>query len=82
MEDADFIVGFNYGYRFYEKSRTAGRCRMDKTLNVAFMFSFYRNDKVMKRVNCLYRVSTKKQVDIVKDDIPMQRTACREFAER
>ena len=36
----------------------------------------------MKRVNCLYRVSTKKQVDIQKDDIPMQRTACREFAER
>ena len=36
----------------------------------------------MKKVNCLYRVSTKKQVDVEKDDIPMQRTACREFAER
>lgn len=36
----------------------------------------------MKRVYCLYRVSSKKQVDIVKDDIPMQRIACREFAER
>lgn len=33
-----------------------------------------------KRVYCLYRVSTKGQVD--KDDIPMQRTACHEFADR
>ena len=32
----------------------------------------------MKRVVTLYRVSTKGQVD--KDDIPMQRIACREFA--
>ena len=31
----------------------------------------------MKRVCCLYRVSTKGQVD--KDDIPMQRQACTEF---
>ncbi len=30
----------------------------------------------------LYRVSTKKQYDNQKDDIPMQRTACHEFAER
>lgn len=30
----------------------------------------------------LYRVSTKGQVDRVKDDIPMQREACHEFAER
>lgn len=30
----------------------------------------------------LYRVSTKKQVDKQKDDIPMQREACRDFAER
>ena len=30
----------------------------------------------------LYRVSTKKQVDKEGDDIPMQKTACREFAER
>ena len=36
----------------------------------------------MKRVNTLYRVSTKKQVDVTKDDIPMQRIACHEFAER
>ena len=42
----------------------------------------------MKRVATLYRVSTKKQVDrvtdgnSVKDDIPMQRIACRDFAER
>lgn len=36
----------------------------------------------VKRVNCLYRVSTKKQVDNQKDDIPMQKKACHEFAER
>lgn len=36
----------------------------------------------MKRVAALYRVSTKKQVDITKDDIPMQRIACRDFAEK
>lgn len=30
----------------------------------------------------LYRVSTKGQVDKTKDDIPMQREACHEFAER
>lgn len=30
----------------------------------------------------LYRVSTTKQVDKVKDDIPMQREACRNFAKR
>jgi len=32
-----------------------------------------------KRVCCLYRVSTKKQVDKEKNDIPMQRGACHEF---
>jgi hypothetical protein len=32
----------------------------------------------MKRVICLYRVSTVGQVD--HDDIPMQRLACREYA--
>jgi len=32
-----------------------------------------------KRVYCLYRVSTRAQVN--KDDIPMQKQACREFAE-
>ena len=42
----------------------------------------------MKRVYALYRVSTTKQVDHVtcgnttKDDIPMQRIACHNFAER
>ncbi len=36
----------------------------------------------MKRVYTLYRVSTTQQVDITKDDIPMQRIACREFAEK
>ena len=33
-----------------------------------------------KRVYCLYRVSTKGQVE--KDDIPMQKQYCREFAEK
>ena len=33
----------------------------------------------MERVECLYRVSTKGQVD--HDDIPMQRIECRKFAE-
>ena len=33
---------------------------------------------MMKRVICLYRVSTVGQVD--HDDIPMQRKACREYA--
>ena len=36
----------------------------------------------MKRVYCLYRVSTKKQVDKNENDIPMQKTACHEFASR
>ena len=36
----------------------------------------------MKRVYCLYRVSTTQQVDVTKDDIPMQRIACRQFAEK
>ena len=35
----------------------------------------------MKKTYCLYRVSTKKQVDKAKDDIPMQKIACHEFAE-
>ena len=34
----------------------------------------------MKRVYCLYRVSTFEQVE--KDDIPMQREACHEFAKQ
>ena len=36
----------------------------------------------MNRVYTLYRVSTKQQVDKTKDDIPMQREACHEFAEK
>lgn len=36
----------------------------------------------MEVAYALYRVSTKKQVDKQKDDIPMQREACREFAGR
>ena len=36
----------------------------------------------MKRVYTLYRVSTLKQVDIVKNDIPMQKISCHEFADR
>ena len=37
----------------------------------------------MKRVFCLYRVSTKKQIDEAgENDIPIQRTACHEFAAR
>ncbi len=36
----------------------------------------------VKRANCLYRVSTKKQVDNQKDDIPMQKKECHEFAEK
>ena len=36
----------------------------------------------MKRVYTLYRVSTAKQVDVAKDDIPMQRIACHEFTDR
>lgn len=35
----------------------------------------------MKRVNTLYRVSTKGQVDQAKDDIPMQRISCRRYIE-
>ena len=38
------------------------------------------DEKAFKTVYCLYRVSTKGQVD--KDDIPMQKQECREFAER
>ena len=37
-------------------------------------------NKSYKTVYCLYRVSTKGQVD--HDDIPMQKQACREFAKR
>ena len=36
----------------------------------------------MKRVYTLYRVSTKQQVDQAKNDIPMQRIECREFAQK
>ena len=33
------------------------------------------------RVCCLYRVSTKGQVDKAENDIPMQKKACHEFAD-
>lgn len=36
----------------------------------------------MKRVCCLYRVSTKKQVDKNENDIPMQKTVCHDFCAR
>lgn len=36
----------------------------------------------MKRVYCLYRVSTKKQVDKNENDIPMQKTVCHDFCKR
>ena len=36
----------------------------------------------MKRVYCLYRVSTKKQVDKNENDIPMQKNACHDFVIR
>ena len=39
-----------------------------------------QKSKTYKTVYCLYRVSTKGQVD--HDDIPMQKQACREFAEK
>lgn len=41
-----------------------------------------RKDKVEKkpRVACLYRVSTKQQVNVVTDDIPVQKNACQNFA--
>ncbi|MCL2739510.1 MAG: recombinase family protein, partial [Bacteroidales bacterium] len=35
-----------------------------------------------KRVYCLYRVSRVVQVDQENDDIPLQKQACRDFAER
>ena len=38
------------------------------------------SSRVMKRAYTLYRVSTKQQVDRERDDIPMQKQACREFA--
>lgn len=39
-----------------------------------------KRDKAIKTVYCLYRVSTKNQVD--ENDIPMQRLACHEFVSR
>jgi len=38
-------------------------------------------EQAKKRVGCLYRVSTKKQVN-VEDDIPMQRNACIEYIKK
>ncbi len=40
----------------------------------------HTNTNTILRVYVLYRVSTKKQVDKQKDDIPMQRIACHQFA--
>lgn len=37
---------------------------------------------IMKIAYALYRVSTKQQVDPDQKDIPMQKNACREFAEK
>lgn len=34
---------------------------------------------IKKRVECLYRVSTLGQLEVGQNDIPMQKTACREF---
>lgn len=39
------------------------------------------NKAAAKRVGCLYRVSTQKQVN-VEDDIPMQRNACMEYIKK
>lgn len=39
-----------------------------------------RSESAKKRVGCLYRVSTRKQVN-VEEDIPMQRNACMEYIE-
>ena len=44
------------------------------------MMSESKEKSNMERVYCLYRVSTKGQVD--KDDIPMQKQECRLFAEK
>lgn len=41
------------------------------------MDNIFTTEEIYKKVACLYRVSTKKQVD--KEDIPMQKKACREF---
>ncbi len=38
--------------------------------------------EILKRVKILYRVSTKKQYDKLKDDIPMQKKACHDFVEQ
>jgi site-specific DNA recombinase len=48
-------------------------------------FNQERTDKMAERVYCLYRVSTAKQVDHDDKnnaDIPMQRKACHEFANK
>lgn len=47
--------------------------------------SYYNTLSDRLRVCCLYRVSTTKQVDLNAEnqaDIPVQRKACHEFAER
>ena len=49
-------------------------------LNTKKSLGFMETEVKMKRAYCLYRVSTKNQVDVQKDDIPMQKIACQEFA--
>jgi len=52
-------------------------CSIPKRKALSFMLE---TEVKMKRAYCLYRVSTKNQVDVQKDDIPMQKIACHEFA--
>lgn len=47
--------------------------------NVNSLGTSIADNTCLKRVYCLYRVSTKKQFDSIKDDIPMQKIACHEF---
>lgn len=46
------------------------------------MSEYIVNESKSKIVYALYRVSTQKQVDKQKNDIPMQKDACREFADK
>ncbi len=56
---------------------------MERTVR-RLKFRHYELRVVIDTLNAnmtLYRVSTTKQVDVVKDDIPMQKIACRNFIE-
>lgn len=46
------------------------------------MSEYIVNESKAKIIYALYRVSTQKQVDKQKNDIPMQKEACREFADK